>query len=289
MKHRINASTGICVKCGLSSDPSQRTTKDCFGSLLPVNTIKGIAAGKWDYTEELGWFNPNDFMKLHPTPKPASHDVDNSGSMNYSSKPTYEIVSADELPLEVHEMITQLMDDLGFTQLSDAADANLTKARVTEIFGEAFKVREVNIKTESPDFSDDELELLQQIKDNPIPVSYVLSFGLSKPNMDRLRTLHKYGAVTIHDGAYHVTAYGDSFLTEPEKETEPVLTVGDVGLLMFISHEGTMITSMISDMDALDELNNLRRKSMVYQTLSGYQLTQKGVNYVNKVLALPLI
>lgn len=262
MKHRINIGTGICSACGLSV--TQKLTSSCYGSQLTSSAIKAITTGKINYHVMYGWFNPDDFMKPNPT-----------------SKPTYKVVSADELPPEVKEAITQIMGDFGFTKAKPTTEE--LAAGIAEVFSEAFKTNE------SPDFSDDELELLQQIKDNLISVSYVTNFGLSKPNMDRLRTLIKYGAVRVWENYYQVTAYGERFLSKPEQEIEPtLLSISEISFLFCCARKPWYSHEMARDREAVAQFKELEKRGLVVIDERIVRLTTLGLDHIAKLCAIPL-
>ncbi len=153
---------------------------------------------------------------------------------------------------------------------------------MANVFGKAFKQRET--KTEPPNFTDGELELLQRIKSNPIPVSFILDMKLAIADMFRLRTLCKHGAVTIHDGAYWITQYGNDFLIEPEV----FITDTELAFMLCCQRDGYLLTEINESEEAWNAYQSLYSKRLVTPVIKCVELTQAGHDHIAKLCAIPL-
>jgi hypothetical protein len=259
MKHRINVLTGLCSKCGLSV--SQKLTTECVGHQLRSDVIKLIVNGELDYANG-NWIN----LKLK------------------QSKPSIKI-NGDwiELPLEVsRQTLSELIHNL-----SDTADTNLTKTNVNEelakemaeVFGKAFKERDTKIQLD-----EFELDLLNRIKQHPLPFTAVANLELTLNQVTALMKFKKYGLVNLLDDYYEITIYGDNFLVKPEV----FITDTELAFMLCCQHDGYPCADVTASKEAWDTYQSLRKKGLIKRKQSNVILTPSGNDHIAKLCAIPL-
>lgn len=196
-------------------------------------------------------------------------DFINDRWINIQNKPTIKITPMGDIPPEVRQAMSKVIQDLFGADIDEV-------------------IEDKPIVDTSPDFSPDELKLLQDIKDNPIPINVVLNMELSKPNMDRLRTLMKFGAVAIWENYYQVTLYGESFLTKPEEAKPELLSISEISFMFCCARKPWLIKDVAMDQEAVATYSTLAKKGLVMSPKQHVILTQAGHDHIAKLCAIPL-